>query len=382
MAEFRLRDGTGSIRLKYIVIDIDRYGQARVYVRRAGRKKVRLNETPGTPAFMEEYRAALEGRPYGAAAIKRPVIAQAAPGTLRWMVEQYYACGEFRLLDVATRRMRRNILEALCREHGDKPVNLLSEEHIYILRDEKADTPHAANTLLKVLRHMFRIGAKQKWVRRNVTKDVEPLSAPSEGHHSWTVEEVKQFEEAHPIGTKARLAMALLLYTGQRRSDVVKMGPQHVRDGWLTFTQVKNAGRKPVHMSIPVLPELQAIIDATPSGHLAYLTTQFGKPYTAAGFGNAFRDWCNKAGLPHCSAHGLRKAAAAMLAERGATEHQIMAITGHRSLSEVQRYTRAARQKLLAGEAAKLMGGEQTTDETVQLSGASEKVGQKRPVTP
>ncbi len=96
------------------------------------------------------------------------------------------------------------------------------------------------------------------------------------------------------------------------------------------------------------MPDLQAIIDATPSEHLTFLTTAFGKPFTAAGFGNWFREQCNEAGLPHCSAHGLRKAAARRLAEAGCTAHEIAAITGHASLREVQRYTKAADQTRLA----------------------------------
>lgn len=177
------------------------------------------------------------------------------------------------------------------------------------------------------------------------------LKRDSEGFHSWSIEEVERFEEKFPVGTKARLALALLLYTGQRRSDVVGFGPQHVKDGWLSFTQVKNRKRKPVTLSIPVRPELQAVIDATPSGHMTYLVTEFGKLFTANGFGNWFRRRCDEAGLPQCSAHGLRKAAAARLAEAGATENEIMAVTGHRTSKEVTRYTRGARQKVLAASA-------------------------------
>src|SRR5207247_11179099 len=59
-------------------------------------------------------------------------------------------------------------------------------------------------------------------------------------------------------------------------------------------------------------------------------------------------DRCNEAGLPHCSAHGLRKAAARVLAEAGCTAHEIGAITGHSSLAELVRYTKAADQRRLA----------------------------------
>jgi integrase len=98
-------------------------------------------------------------------------------------------------------------------------------------------------------------------------------------------------------------------------------------------------------------PDLAEVIAATPSAHLTFLVTEQGRPFTPAGFGNKFRAWCNQANLPHCSAHGLRKATAARLAERGATAHEIMAITGHQSLEEVERYTRAARKAQLADSA-------------------------------
>ncbi|MFP7571047.1 tyrosine-type recombinase/integrase [Marivita sp. S2033] len=144
-------------------------------------------------------------------------------------------------------------------------------------------------------------------------------------------------------------------YTGQRRSDIVRLGPQHIKDGWITLTQAKNRDRKPVTLSIPVLPELRAVLDATPTGNLAFLVTAFGKPFTSNGFGNWFRKQCDEAGLKHCSAHGLRKAGAALAAENGATERQLMAIFGWATMKEASRYTRAARQKVLAASGMKLL---------------------------
>lgn len=169
------------------------------------------------------------------------------------------------------------------------------------------------------------------------------------------MEEVRQFENHHPIGSKPRLALAVMLYTGQRRSDIVRLGPQHIKDGWITLTQAKNRDRKPVTLSIPLLPELKAVLDATPTGNLAFLVTAFGKPFTSNGFGNWFRKQCDEAGLKHCSAHGLRKAGAALAAENGATERQLMAIFGWTTMKEASRYTRAARQKVLAASGMKLL---------------------------
>ena len=141
---------------------------------------------------------------------------------------------------------------------------------------------------------------------------------------------MRQYEGRHPIGTRARLALALLLYTAQRPSDVVRLGHKMVHNGWLNFTQAKNAKRKPFSLDIPILAELGRIIEATTTlGRDTYLVTESGKPFTVAGFGNRFRKWCDEAGLPHCSAHGLRKAGSARLAELGACDREIMAIPGH-----------------------------------------------------
>jgi integrase/recombinase XerD len=145
--------------------------------------------------------------------------------------------------------------------------------------------------------------------------------------------------------------MALLLYTTCRREDAVRLGPQHVRNGRVKFRQAKNEHRNPVDIDIPLHSDLAAILGATPSGHMTFLTTEYGRPFSPAGFGNRFREWCNQAGLPHCSAHGLRKATATRLAERGATPHEIMSVTGHRSLEEVERYTRKAQKSTLADSA-------------------------------
>ena len=123
------------------------------------------------------------------------------------------------------------------------------------------------------------------------------------------------------------------------------------RNGRLRYRQAKNEHRNPIDCDIPLHPDLVDVIAAIPSAHLTFLVTEYGRPFSPAGFGNKFRDWCNQANLPHCSAHGLRKATAARLAERGATAHEIMAITGHRSLEEVERYARAARRSQLADSA-------------------------------
>ena len=290
---------------------------------------------------------------------------RAPSGSFKGLCEAYYGSAEFKLLESRTARVRRSILDDLCREHGLKPVRLVEVRHIRAIRDAKADRPEAANGTLKALRQVFAFGVASELLDRNACKDVPYLKSGSQGFHTWTPEEVAQFEARHPIGTKARLALALLLYTCQRRSDVVLFGRQHVRAGHLSFTQEKGKKKNPVSLRIPVIPALREIIDASPCGDLTFLVTAFGRGFSAAGFGNKFRVWCDEAGLPSCAAHGLRKASATRLAELGCSKHEIMAVTGHRTSKEVARYTRAARQGILADSAMARMSADETANRSV-----------------
>jgi integrase len=326
---------------KFVHGYIDRHGKPRFYLRREGEKNVALPGLPWSPEFMAAYQAAMNGH-----AMAGPVTArgQVGPGTLRALAISYFSSMQFRSLKATTQTGYRNIIERLCKDHGDKRAALIQREHIIKLMADIGDRPEAANRLRKVLRSMMTHAVEAGLRKDDPTRDVRALKIKSDGYHSWTDDEIAQFEAKHAIGTRARLAMALLLYTGQRRSDVVSMGCQHIQDGKISVRQHKTGAK----LKIPLHRNLAAILDVTPSGHLAFLTTQFGKPFTAAGFGNWFRHQCNEARLPHVSAHGLRKAASRRLAEAGCTAHEIAAITGHASLREITRYTKAADQERLA----------------------------------
>src|SRR5262249_32935194 len=207
-----------------------------------------------------------------------------------------------------------------------------------------ADRPAAANAVRLALRVLMRHAIELGLRADDPTREVRAIRNKSTGHHSWTDAEIEQFEGYHLIGTRARLALALLLYTGQRRVDVVRMGAQHIRNGALYVRQEKTS----VELMIPVHPDLAAIIAAVPRDHLTFITTRRGGPFQGSAFSRWFREQCDTAGLPHCSAHGLRKAAARRLAEAGCTAHEIGAITGHATLTELVRYTRAADQRRLS----------------------------------
>lgn len=286
------------------------------------------------------------------------------PKTFRWLCNQYTASPEFKRLDPRTQRIRKRHLDKSCLEptepgaktlFADFPLSRMTSRAIRVLRDRKADTPEAANDRLKAIRQAFKYGIEADLHDANPARDVPYFDSENEdGIHAWTLEEVQKYEGRWPIGSKARLALALLLYTAQRRSDVVKFGQKDIHDGWLRFTQFKGRKRKPVTMELPVVRPLREIIDATPGvGIKTFLVTDFGKPFSDAGFGNKFRTWCDAAGLPQCSAHGVRKATSAKLAELGCSDREIMSVTGHRTTKEVTRYTRSARQKILASRAMK-----------------------------
>jgi integrase len=330
---------------KYIKAYVDQNGKARYYFRRAGFKSVALPGLPYSPEFMRAYEDALADQP---AAVGARRILQ---GSMHALAISYYSSLEYLGMKPSSQQVRRNIIERFCREtdangrfNGDKQAATLQRDHIARFMAARAKQPESSNGLRKALRALMRHAVDIGLRADDPTRDVRAIRVKSDGYHSWTEGEIKQFEAHHPIGSRARLALALLLYTGQRRSDVVRMGRQHIRDGKISVQQVKT-GRP---LKVPVHSELQRIIAETVVGQMTLLTTEFGKPFTAAGFGNWFRDQCNAAGLQHCSSHGLRKAAARRLAEVGCTEHEIAAITGHRSLREIVRYTRAADQERLA----------------------------------
>jgi len=200
---------------------------------------------------------------------------------------------------------------------------------------------------------MFGWAVENNFMRLNPAREIRRIRYATDGFHPWTVDEVCQFEKRHAIGSKARLALALLLYLGVRRGDVVTLGRQHVKDGWLRMVPRKTRHKRREVSEKPVLPVLADVIAQSPTGDLTFLVTEQGKPFTANGFGNWFRARCNEAGLRHCTAHGLRKAGATLAAENGATDRQLMALYDWSSEKQANVYTATANRKRLAAEAVK-----------------------------
>jgi integrase len=291
---------------------------------------------------MFAYEAALKG-------IAEPAPSrQAPPGSVHSLAIRYYASADFRALRESTQATYRGIIEGIRERCGDLPARKIERKHIAAMIAKRADTPAAANNELRIWRLLMRCAVEADIVKIDPTNGVRKVRHATEGFRTWTEDDIAKFEAAFPIGTRERLALGLLLYTAARRSDTVQFGPQHVRNNRLNFRQTKTGGE----VDIPVHPELADIIAGTACGHLTFLVTAQGKPFTPAGFTNWFHDAVRKAGLPDgCAPHGLRKAASRRLAEASATGHQIMSVTGHRSLKEVNRYTEAANRAQLADAA-------------------------------
>lgn len=335
---------------KYVHGFKDRHGKPRWYLRRRGFKRVPLPGLPWSPEFMAVYEAAMADQP------REPIGAgRTKPGTISALVVAYYESPGFKNLEPSTQYDYRNILDNFRNDHGEKRVAMLERRHIEKMIVDRIATPSAANKLLKMLRLLMGFAMRLGMRRDDPTAGVKRLKITSPGHPVWSHDDIAKYRDRHQPGTKARLAMELGLNTMQRRSDLVRMGPQHIRSGTLSIRQVKTG----MLVEIPVLPELKAALEASPSDHLTFVVTEAGKPFSTAGFGNWFRDRCTEAGLPTgFNTHGLRKAGATRLADAGCSDHEIMAWGGWKTLSEVQRYTRAAnRKRLAAGAVLKLESG-------------------------
>ena len=376
MTRFRMRDGSGEREYRFITEDVDRNGNVRVYYRQSGKPKIRLKEEPGTEEFDLEYREAHAGKSKSASAVRR----SAAPTSMKWLCEEHYKSAEYKKLNDSTKHVRRLVLDKFCQRDGDKPFKLMQARHVRSRRDEMADRPEAANSLVKALRQVFKTGMANDHIDRNPAKDVPLLaSANPDGHHTWTVEELEQYRARWPLGTKARKTIDCFAFTGQRLSDIAHLGEQHVKDGTLQFRQFKNRNRKPVDVEIPILPELQKSIDACPSKGRTFIETDFGKPFTAKGLGNKVREWCDAAGLPHCSSHGIRKAGACIAAENGATTPQLMSIFGWVTAKQAELYIKKMRRKAMAGASMHMIVPQQNANKSVPLFTGTGSGGTKAP---
>jgi integrase len=269
-------------------------------------------------------------------------------GTWAALVNLYYCRKEFADLAEGSKNTYRKILDPFGSMVTDFVAQM--EAKTSAIMQERAGAPAAANRLRKLMNQLMRLAILQSWRKDNPVLAVRNFKIETEGYKPWTLSEIATFHARyHPIGSEQRLAFDLLLYTGQRVSDVVRMGRASIKDGTIVVKQKKTGA----DVTVPILPALKLALDEVMKRRISptFLVTQYGKARTPEGLSTIFKNWTREAGLPDdCHAHGLRKSFAVIAAEAGLTTHQIAALTGHKTLAEVARYIAAADRKKLAAE--------------------------------
>jgi integrase len=324
---------------RYVQRMRDRYGVWRHYLRRPGFKRVALAGLYGTEEFAESYRLAMGGSV--AVAPREIGAARTVPGSLNHLITAYKTSNHWTAappdgLAKNSKHTRRPIMEKLrSGPWGNVTVRDLAPKHVRAILDGIA-AGHAKKHWLKTLRGLFAYAIEIELREDDPSAGIKIKVAASDGYHTWTDEEIAQYRAHWPLGSEPRLVLEFALETASRRCEVTRLGRQHVKAGRIKIKRAKGCNG----VDIPVSPELAAALDAMPAtDHLTYLIARNGEPYSPEALGRKFADWATAAGLPQrCRLHGLRKSRTAQLASMGASPHIIMAITGHKSLSEVQRY--------------------------------------------
>lgn len=341
----------GVRRLKDIKVVIKPNGKRYLY-RRVRGGLIKLPDLPENhPEFIAAYVAA-----EGAEITPKTHI---KTGSIAALCVAYLGSGDYKKDTLNTRKVRRRIVDKISAERGEGMLKDLRPDHIR--KDVRRLTSGAASNRLKAWRAMLRFAVDDGLIESNPSRDVKIQKSITKSHHQWTLEEIKAFRAFWPIGTPQRTAMEVIYWTGARCVDAARLGTQMVRDGWLSFTQSKTGG--PASSPVTNLPDWCSslatdhahFLACIPADRMQWIVTERGKPRSVEGLSQYISKIAKDAGLPdRCTAHGLRSARAAALAEAGATTHQIGAWTGHASLTEIAHYTRSANQISI------LSGGEQS----------------------
>lgn len=337
-------------RLPYVSSYKDRHGRLRWRYRRNGRA-VALPGQPGEDAFQRAYEAALQGRPIRAEVVRHPN--HALPQTLKaaW---RHYATQDHdfkrlrpssrdQYIARAERLLAMRVAPADPLTWGDVPLADLRRRHIKALLSQMADRPHAGSDALTVLRKIIVVGLDLEWIQHDPTHRLR-YRPEIEGHRAWTDDERARFEAHYPLGTMQRTVYAVALYTGQRRSDLVRISWSDVAADRLRLTQQKTGKR----LVLPILPVLREALDAAPRHGALVLAVDDGSPRSAEGLTNDWLRWCRSAGLSGTTLHGLRKTLGKLLAEQGATTRELMDVLGHDAIAHAELYSREAEQETMA----------------------------------
>jgi integrase len=362
---------------KGVTTFVDRHGKERARFRLRGMSCYLPH--PATPEYKEAYQQAING--------VMPTTGRVHPRSVGDLVQRFYASNRFNAkAGEDWKQTVKQVLEPFRHEARDVPVADLNFEHIETLlkraavkrvvevdgRKRVIGGSFAAERLREQLIRLFAYAMRLKWIGDNPAKEAElPVAHETKGFHTWTLEELIQFDRKHPFGTKARLAKEIAFWTGLRRGDVATLTVDECRGGRIDTTASKTKKSVNVKIAGPLEAAMEAV---TMPEKGTLLRTEYGKPFAIAGFGNWFKDRCEEAGLPHCTMHGLRKGFTALAAEAGATQQELKAYGQGEQDAEVATYAKKANQKVLADSAVSRV------EQMWTLANEAEKVRQNEAV--
>lgn len=327
-------------RKPYVQKEITRHGKTVWYFRRGKEKRIRLPGVFGSPEFNAAYDAAISGN-------FAPQKASAKQNSLRWLVDEYYASGRFMRLADGTQRNQKQLYEKVCETGGDLNYRAIDKQAVSAGIVRREGNLYAAKAYLNCMKILFRYALERGLIEIDPTDGIAVTLPKSDGHHTWTMDEVDQFAKHHALGSQARLAFDIMLYTGLRISDAIRLGPQHIKDGRINI----KAQKTKIDVLIPVLTPLAKSIAAANVSSLLFLTNKKGKAWDRQNASAWFAKQCVDANVKG-TAHGLRKAGATLAAENGATPHELAAMYGWASTKMAEVYTKKADKLLLAERAA------------------------------
>ena len=271
-------------------------------------------------------------------------------GSVEAIANVYKASPAFKRLAARTQQDYGLRLRVLCDLWGDQPITAIQRKHVLALQDQFADRPATADRMVTVVRVLLAYAVEREHLSSNPAEGVGKLRKPSdvEGHRPWPDWAIEKFMAVHD-GTVMAMACTIGLYTGQRLGDCLRMRWSDIKSERIHVRQTKTGAS----LEIRLHSRLRAMLDQADKVSPIILTTAHGRTFEGSNFRHHFAKAIKAAGLEGLglSFHGLRYAAASTLAELGCSIKEIAAITGHRSLAMLQRYTRGAEQRAL-GDAA------------------------------
>jgi integrase len=266
-------------RPKHLHREVTRHGKIVWFVRVGKGPRMRIRGGYGTPEFDEAYHTALSGKP--------PQRGKAATGSLHWLFDRYRDSGAWALLSNATKRQRENIMRHVLGASRDVLAKSIMRQHIVAGIERRSKTPSQARNFLDAMRGLFEWAVGAEFVSADPTAGVKAPPRPrTDGFVAWTEEHVAAYQARWPLGTRQRVWLDVLLYSGLRRGDAVRYGRQHIRNGVGRIKTEKSGFT--VTAIVPVLPVLQRTLDVGPVGDLTFIVGANGKPLTKESSATSF----------------------------------------------------------------------------------------------